>query len=109
VYYRICVGLVDDLATSEKLKRLGQNASAAGGVSTRTAVMGLFGMMNWLYTWYKPRVDPGADVIARQISDIFLQGVRGDKDSAWRPTQLDDANAAQPAEVQPKKRARKRS
>jgi AcrR family transcriptional regulator len=108
-YYRICVGLVDDLAKTEQLKRLGQNATAAGSVSTRTAVMGLFGMMNWLYTWYKPRVDPGAELIARQISDIFLQGVRGDRDSAWRPSQLDDSNAEQPAEVRPKKRARKRS
>src|ERR1039458_6716566 len=51
-YYRICVALVDDLAKSKQLKRLGQNAAVAGGLSTRTAVMGLFGMMNWLYTWY---------------------------------------------------------
>ncbi len=38
--------------------------------------MGLFGMMNWLYTWYKPRVDPDAEVLAREISDIFLTGIR---------------------------------
>jgi AcrR family transcriptional regulator len=108
-YYRICVGLVDELAKSEKLKRLGQNATAAGAVSTRTAVMGLFGMMNWLYTWYKPRVDPGAEVLARQISDVFLQGVRGEKESAWRPTELDSAFVEEPTEAPPKKRARKRS
>ena len=70
-YYRICVGLVEELAGTEGLK------SGDGGVTTRTAVMGLFGMLNWLYTWYKPRVDPDAEVLARQISDIFLQGVRG--------------------------------
>ncbi len=67
-YYRICVGLVDDLVKAQGLK---------SGVSTRAAVMGLFGMMNWLYTWYNPRVDPGADVLSREFSDIFLQGVRG--------------------------------
>jgi len=76
-YYRICVGLVDELAQAEGLKSVGTNASAAGGIGTRTAVMGLFGMMNWLYTWYKPRVDPDAEVLAREISDIFLRGIRG--------------------------------
>ncbi|HEY4901655.1 MAG TPA: TetR/AcrR family transcriptional regulator [Terriglobales bacterium] len=108
-YYRICVGLVDDLAKSERLARVGQNAAAAGGVATRTAVMSLFGMMNWLYTWYKPRVDPGAEIIARQMSDIFLQGVRGERNSAWRPSQLVGAVGEETAGVLPKKRARKRS
>ena len=108
-YYRICVGLVDDLAKAGLLKRLGQNAAAAGGVATRTAVMSLFGMMNWLYTWYKPRVDPGAEIIARQMSDIFLQGVRGERNSAWRPSQLVGAVGEETAGVLPKKRARKRS
>jgi len=69
-YYRICVGLVEELARAEGLSR-GEDA-----IGTRTAVMGLFGMMNWLYTWYNPRVDPGADVLAREIADIFLLGIR---------------------------------
>jgi hypothetical protein len=47
--------------------------------------MGLFGMMNWLYTWHKPKVDPGAAVIAREISDIFLQGVRAGYTSSAKP------------------------
>ncbi len=76
-YYRICVGLVDDLAQAEGLAAASAKAAAKGGVSTRTAVMGLFGMMNWLYTWYNPRVDPEAEILAREISDIFLQGIRG--------------------------------
>ncbi|HLI63954.1 MAG TPA: TetR/AcrR family transcriptional regulator [Terriglobales bacterium] len=76
-YYHICVGLVEELAKAEGLSTVGPHAAAAGGVSTRTAVMGLFGMMNWLYTWYNPRIDPDAQVLAREISDIFLQGIRG--------------------------------
>jgi hypothetical protein len=44
--------------------------------------MGLFGMMNWLYTWYKPQVDPDAKVLAREISDIFLRGIRGEVSAA---------------------------
>jgi len=83
-YYRICVGLVDDLAKAEQLRSVGTNAAAAGGIGTRTAVMGLFGMMNWLYTWYNPKVDPLADELAREFSDIFLQGVRGEGSASQR-------------------------
>jgi len=75
-YYRICIALVDELAKAEGLKSTGVNGGAAGGIGVRTAVMGLFGTMNWLYTWYKPRVDPPAAVLAREISDIFLNGIR---------------------------------
>ena len=67
-YYRICVGLVEDLVAAEGLQP---------GVSNRTAVMTLFGAMNWLYTWHNPRVDPDAATLAREISDVFLQGIRG--------------------------------
>ena len=63
-YYRICVGLLDDFKRERKL-----------GFSNRLAVLSLFGMMNWIYTWYKPRVDPDANEIAREMGDIFLQGV----------------------------------
>jgi AcrR family transcriptional regulator len=79
-YYRICVTLVDDLVKAEGLE-----LGACDRVGTRTAVMGLFGTMNWLYTWYNPRVDPDAQTLARQISDIFLQGVRGEKTTAGKP------------------------
>jgi AcrR family transcriptional regulator len=79
-YYKICVGLVEELAREERLPRLSQGATANGGVAIRTAVMGLFGMMNWLYTWYKPRIDPEAEELSRQFSDIFLRGVRGADD-----------------------------
>lgn len=77
-YYRICVGLVEEFAGAEGL--------GTAGISTRTAVMALFGMMNWLYTWYNPRVDPGAEVLAREISDIFLQGIRGGTSPGSEPS-----------------------
>jgi AcrR family transcriptional regulator len=63
-YYRICVGLLDDL----KRERGGQ-------FSTRLAVLSLFGMMNWIYTWHNPRVDADAESIANEMGDIFLRGV----------------------------------
>jgi len=82
-YYRICFGLVEDLASADGLKAAG-NAPVPGDVGTRTAVMGLFGMMNWLYTWYKPQVDPDAAVLAREISDVFLRGIRAGKSTSAR-------------------------
>jgi len=63
-YYRICVGLLDDFKRQRKLE-----------FSSRLAVLSLFGMMNWIYTWYNPRVDSGAEEIAGKMGDIFLRGV----------------------------------
>src|SRR5579863_5246373 len=63
-YYRICVGLLDEFKRERKLEG-----------SSRLAVLTLFGMMNWIYTWYNPRVDADAEEIAGRMGDIFLRGV----------------------------------
>jgi AcrR family transcriptional regulator len=63
-YYRICVGLMENLKRERGLQ-----------FSTRIAVLSLFGMMNWIYTWHNPRVDADAEEIAREMGDIFLRGV----------------------------------
>jgi len=63
-YYRICLGLVEDLMRARGVE-----------FSGRIAVLSLFGMMNWIYTWHNPRVDADAGALARQMSDIFLNGV----------------------------------
>ena len=67
-YYRICVGLLDDLKRELGLQ-----------FTTRIAVLSLFGMMNWIYTWHNPRVDADAEQLAREMSDIFLSGVMAPK------------------------------
>jgi TetR/AcrR family transcriptional regulator, cholesterol catabolism regulator len=67
-YYRICVGLLDEFKRERGLE-----------FSTRLAVLSLFGMMNWIYTWYNPRVDGDAAAIAQEMSDIFLRGVASDR------------------------------
>jgi AcrR family transcriptional regulator len=41
----------------------------------RVAVLSLFGMMNWVYQWHKPGIDPGADELTDTIVGIFLHGV----------------------------------
>ncbi len=45
------------------------------GLNPRVAVLSLFGMMNWVYKWHKPGVDPGADELTDSIVGIFLHGV----------------------------------
>src|SRR5215472_9525772 len=67
-YYRICVSLLDELKRERGLQ-----------FTTRLAVLSLFGMMNWIYTWHNPRVDADADSIASEMGDIFLRGVMSNK------------------------------
>lgn len=64
-YYRICFDLLEDLRREHDLD-----------FSSRLAVMSLFGMINWIYTWHNPRVDADAGELAQQMGDIFLGGVQ---------------------------------
>ncbi|HEY6249288.1 MAG TPA: TetR/AcrR family transcriptional regulator [Candidatus Angelobacter sp.] len=63
-YYHICFDLLEDLRRSKGLE-----------FSGRLAVLSLFGMINWIYTWHNPRVDADATALAHQMGDIFLRGV----------------------------------
>ncbi len=65
-YYRICTGLLDDFKRERSLE-----------FSSRIAVLCLFGMINWIYTWYNPRVDANAKELAREMGDTFLWGICG--------------------------------
>jgi AcrR family transcriptional regulator len=46
-------------------------------VNPRVASFALFGMINWLYTWYHPERDVGAERMARDMTRIFLNGFLG--------------------------------
>ncbi len=63
-YYKICLGLLEDLRREKGLQ-----------FSGRLAVLGLFGMINWIYTWHNPRVDLNAGELAEEMSNLFLCGV----------------------------------
>ena len=63
-YYRICLDLMDSFKHVKGLE-----------FSSRIAVLSLFGMMNWIYTWYNPRVDGDADELASQMGGTFLRGI----------------------------------
>jgi TetR/AcrR family transcriptional regulator, cholesterol catabolism regulator len=64
-YYSLAHEIFDNLAAREALT----------GGNPRVSVLSLYGMMNWVYKWHNPRVDPCAEELAETISDIFLRGV----------------------------------
>jgi AcrR family transcriptional regulator len=76
-YYRTGVQLIEELRAVQG-KRF-------ANVNSRIAVLSLFGMVNWIYTWHNPRVDADAADLARQISQIFLNGVLPGETPKVRP------------------------
>ncbi|MDQ3556138.1 MAG: TetR/AcrR family transcriptional regulator [Gemmatimonadota bacterium] len=43
----------------------------------RAATFALFGMMNWLYNWYRPDRDLAVTALADELSQLFLGGYLG--------------------------------
>lgn len=70
-YYRICVELLENIRRA----RSGKNAAPSGRHQHRTEVLALFGMLNWIYTWYNPQIDPPARELAEQMAELYLCGV----------------------------------
>jgi AcrR family transcriptional regulator len=64
-YYQLCLEQVQALKEARGRREL----------NTRLAVLSLFGMMNWIYTWYNPKLDPDAAGCAEAMADIFLHGI----------------------------------
>lgn len=67
-YYRLCLELLERYKKENGLE-----------FESRTAVLSLFGMMNWIYTWYNPRLDGGAEKLAREMGDLFFRGISSRK------------------------------
>ena len=64
-YYNLARGIFEELARAGK----------TNGLNPRVAVLSLYGMMNWIYKWHNPKVDPRAEELADNIARIFLHGV----------------------------------
>jgi len=64
-YYALAREIYDGLAAR----------GALAGLNPRVAILSLFGMMNWVYKWHKPKVDPDAAELTDAIVGIFLHGV----------------------------------
>jgi len=61
-----------DLAQSIFQKIMDQSGGSAA--DSRLAALYLFGTLNWIYQWYRPDRDPGAEELAGQLAGIYLQG-----------------------------------
>lgn len=64
-YYNHFLGIVTELLRVYRRPDL----------SPRVATMTLFGMINWIYTWYKPATDGPPNTLASQMVGIFLSGL----------------------------------
>ncbi len=64
-YYELARRIFEHLRKTGRVRR----------VNPRVAVLSLFGMMNWIYKWHNPRVDPQANRLAQTMAGIFLAGV----------------------------------
>lgn len=88
-YYAMALGIFEELRRAGRVRR----------VNPRVAVLSLFGMMNWIYTWHHPKIDPQADSLAETINSIFLEGVSANGHRAARERAKVTSRAAEPAEV----------
>ncbi|MFQ5904051.1 MAG: TetR/AcrR family transcriptional regulator [Candidatus Binatia bacterium] len=74
-YVKILMDLIEEL----------QNQEGGKGVDLRVATFSLFGMMNWIYTWYHPRRDlPFSELIDQMLRIYFFGVLKGGKvQEAW--------------------------
>lgn len=64
-YYRLVKGIL--LAAREK--------GLLAEVDPHAATMAFFGMVNWIYTWYRPEAGADEGRVARDMASIYLGGV----------------------------------
>jgi TetR/AcrR family transcriptional regulator, cholesterol catabolism regulator len=62
-----------------------QDQEGGKGVDLRVATFALFGMMNWIYTWYQPKRDLPFPQLIEQMLRIYFFGVLagGAVDAPW--------------------------
>ena len=67
-YYHLCRELLNRYKKEKGLQ-----------FESRMAILSLFGMMNWIYTWYNPRLDGDAERLAGEMGNLFFSGIAGRK------------------------------
>jgi AcrR family transcriptional regulator len=74
-YVKVIIDLIAEL----------QDQEGAKGVNLRVATFALFGMMNWIYTWYQPKRDLPFPQLIEQMLRIYFFGVLagGAVDAPW--------------------------
>lgn len=74
---------------------LAQLRPKESGIDERVATFALFGMMNWIYNWYRPGRDVGVAELAEDMTQLFLRGYLA---GAELPSGLDEGA---PGEARP--------
>jgi AcrR family transcriptional regulator len=64
-YVKVIMDLIGELQTQEGGK----------GIDLRVATFALFGMMNWVYTWYQPKRDLPLPQLIEQMLRIYFFGL----------------------------------
>ena len=59
---------------TERAMEILEELGPGNGVDLRVATFSLFGMMNWLYNWYRPDKDVPVEQLADHMSRLFLGG-----------------------------------
>ena len=69
-----------------------------GRADLRGSTFALFGMLNWVHTWYRSGRDLPVDQLAEHFSDLFLRGFLSteEEDAAGPPQQLEHADDSLP-------------
>lgn len=73
-YYLIALGIVGEIKAKHKNSAL----------QVSLATLNLFGMLNWIYMWYDPGKKKSYRVLAREMYNLFLNGIKSKSRS--RPT-----------------------
>jgi len=62
-----------------------QNQEGGKGIDLRVATFALFGMMNWIYTWYQPKRDLAVPQLIEQMLRIYFFGLlkSGAAEDCW--------------------------
>jgi len=58
-----------------EMKVMAQEQEGAKGIDLRLATFTLFGMMNWIYTWYQPKRDLALPQLVEQMLRIYFFGL----------------------------------
>jgi AcrR family transcriptional regulator len=64
-YVKVVMDLIAELQVRE----------GGPGIDLRVATFSLFGMMNWIYTWYQPRRDLSLPQLMEQMLRIYFLGI----------------------------------
>jgi len=70
-YVKVLMDLIEEM----------QSLEGGRGINLRAATFSLFGMMNWIYTWYHPKRDlPLSELIEQMLRIYFFGILKGGKE-----------------------------